>query len=245
MGLISEFRDALKCKCGRVTIADVEAGLARLREERAAAEAGLPSTVARRRELLLADAPDDALVELDQEADRQHLALERLEVIEPELLDQLQALRAAARRNQWAALVAEHDSAVRAYLAAAAQLIERYGEVVGAWDKATASGFAERQHRFVTLPHPSIVTSEIFYKLEREFGRLSGVSEPATAGAGCPARRRQWSRATASDGKAERPRERLCRRNSAAEASAPAAQTRAAGRWRNGGGCPAEWNRIA
>jgi hypothetical protein len=115
-----------------------------------------------------------------------HLALERIDVVEPELLAKLQDLRGAARQQQWGALALAHDRAMGAYLAACRLLVERYGEVLAVWEAAAAAGFNERLYRFVTLPTPHLVMPDILLRLEREFDRVTGMvaaapSKPATA----------------------------------------------------------------
>ena len=151
MSLISEIRAALKRKRG-VTIDDVTESLARLRQERASAEAALAAASARRHDQLRNDAPDDAFFDLDRESDHYHLILERVDTVEPELLAQLDQLRDQARRDLWREIVAEHDLAAKNYLAAAAKLCERHAEVIAAWDRATACGFVERFNRFLQPP---------------------------------------------------------------------------------------------
>jgi hypothetical protein len=188
MGLISEIRDVLKRKRGKAApisdqIAAVNAAMARLRQEREAAEAGISAAAERRREILLEDASDDAIAELDREADRLHLQLERIDAVEPELLARLQDLQNAARRQQWQSLVYHHDEAMKAYLAAFGVLTERYADALAVWARAAAQGFNERLHRFVQLPAPHVVIPDVLYRLEREFGRVTGLSAPVSPAA--------------------------------------------------------------
>jgi hypothetical protein len=184
MGLISELRDVVKRKRGKAPpigdqMAAVNAAMARLRQEREATEAGISAAAERRREILLEDASDDAIAELDRGADRLHLQLERIDAIEPELLARLQDLQNAARRQEWQSLVHQHDQATRDYLAAFDLFLDRYRQVLGIWERAAAKGFDERLHRFVTPTH--IVDADILYRLERDFARVAGIAPTTVA----------------------------------------------------------------
>lgn len=80
MGLLTEMRARIRRaqKKGATTeerIAGVEGVLADFRRQRSAAQAAISSAASRRRGLLLQDAPDEQIAELDVETDRQHLAL--------------------------------------------------------------------------------------------------------------------------------------------------------------------------
>ncbi len=88
------------------TISDVQAALARLDRERHAAKATIADAALRRRELLLT-ASDQEIEVIDRGADAGRLALERLEILEPQLLERLASLQSDARR----ALLAEFEGA--------------------------------------------------------------------------------------------------------------------------------------
>ena len=64
-------------------IAAIEAPIRRLQADRKAAEDKLDGAAARRRELLLADAADESIAELDRELAAAQLTLERLKLAEP------------------------------------------------------------------------------------------------------------------------------------------------------------------
>ena len=72
MSIISELRVALrrKPKSAEEQIAGVTDALAKLHAEREVVQNSISTAAARRRALLLEDAPDEAVEELDREVDR-------------------------------------------------------------------------------------------------------------------------------------------------------------------------------
>ncbi len=131
------------------TISDVEAALARLDRERHAAKAMIADAASKRRELLLT-ATDQEIDAIDRGADAGRLTLERLEILEPQLLERLASLQSDARR----ALLAEFEGAyeIRAAaldkaMGALLTVFEDYQALVG---QISAAGFEIELRSFVT-----------------------------------------------------------------------------------------------
>ena len=113
MGLVSEIRGLIGApRRGRPStrqpaattagrIVEIEAALGRLQRERETASQAIATASERRRELLLRDAPDGEIEKLERDVDRRHRDLERLELLETDLLRQLSDKRDVARTAEW------------------------------------------------------------------------------------------------------------------------------------------------
>jgi hypothetical protein len=190
MGLVSEIRE-LAGKFGKrdakapapVTtedrIAAVERALARLRDEREVVNAQIEGAPARRRELLLVDAADDGLLALDREIDSLHLQIERLDALEPELLDRLAEFHDAVRQGRWSSLVYRHDNAVREHLRRLAAAADSLREVRAILTEAQASFPVERGARMIGTIGLDYVADDALMHQERELDRLSSFDTKA------------------------------------------------------------------
>jgi hypothetical protein len=171
MGIIS---DLLNFKPGGkrgANVADVEKSLARLAAVRESAHAAIVSILNQRREALLADAADDVIAKLDADADSHRLSLERYDLAEPELLNQLQGLRSSARQARWAELRKRRIDADRIYAVALRSAVDAFENLVAVADAALNEGFAsEVGHSFATAPR--IVDRTVCDAFEAETERL-------------------------------------------------------------------------
>lgn len=89
------------------SVHQAEAAAARMSTERAGARAKIEAIAKRRADALL-ELPDEEIEALDKEGDRQRLQLERIDRIEPMLLERLQQLRTEAKRRLWLEIRRRH-----------------------------------------------------------------------------------------------------------------------------------------
>jgi hypothetical protein len=82
------------------SVQQAEAAAARMSAERASARAKIEA-ITKRREAALLELPDEEVEALDKDGDRQRLQLERLDRIEPLLVERLQQLRTEAKKRRW------------------------------------------------------------------------------------------------------------------------------------------------
>ncbi len=144
MGLIGELLGNLRssgAKSARRTIADVEAALSRLANERTAAREAVSIAMRQRDELLLVDETDQKIADLDAIGDRHRLTLERCEKAEPLLLAELESLRGDAKRERWRGLVERSDAALEAYLIAFRSAVEAGETLAKLRGEAQGGGF--------------------------------------------------------------------------------------------------------
>src|SRR5271168_3684844 len=129
MGFISEILGiARSSESTPRGIGEVEAALARLREERSAAREAVAAAMRTREELLVVDesVSDKKIATLDAAADRNRLTLERCEKLEPILLEELASLRKEAQRKRWLEISKRYDVEARAFAAAFRATLERW-----------------------------------------------------------------------------------------------------------------------
>jgi hypothetical protein len=147
--------------------ADLDAALAKIAQERAAAQEVLAGLDQRREDLLLADAPASEIVKLDEEGDHARIKLEKLEIFEAEIHARLSELQGIGAEVEWRRLFdARH--------AAACEFASRFNEACGAifalrsaTNAASASEIA-RRFGLLTEPPPLILSGEALQKFLRE-----------------------------------------------------------------------------
>ena len=183
MGLVSEIRGLIGApRRGRPStrqpaattvgrIAEIEAALGRLQREREAASQAIATASERRRELLLRDAPDGEVEKLERDTDRRHRDLERLELLETDLLRQLSDKRDVARSAEWNGRFAELCDSSTSHLEAARHALLRLAQLVQRIDQARAAGFEAEAHAFVGLA-PQMLAADLLDSFEAELERL-------------------------------------------------------------------------
>lgn len=182
MGLIAEITAALRPRKrgnghDKLSPASVEAALERLHFERAEATAAIAGSTDRRRELLRRDDSDDALDALERETDAHHRTLERLELLEGDLLRQLDDLRDAGRAAEWASRREAIEVAAAHYIGAARAAcgaLERFQAAIGA---ARSAGFEHEVTPYFGGGVPTVLAAAAFDRYEAivERVRLSPV----------------------------------------------------------------------
>lgn len=100
------------------TIAEIEAALSKLDNEREATLQALAALPARERELIEANADEAQLTELDLSKRRAERALTRAEVIQQRLLSRAAEIQAANRASKWAELKVAYIAAASEFIAA-------------------------------------------------------------------------------------------------------------------------------
>lgn len=151
MGLVTDLLKVVKRPRGGIP--DAETALRRLTAEREAAQHVIDSATERRRALLLGDASDAEILAVEREADAARLQLERLDLLEPKLLEHLQALRDAESRQRWAEFLRRHEEAAEAFDAAAVALMEKTDALLATFKEAGDGGFGDEvRHTFASPP---------------------------------------------------------------------------------------------
>lgn len=182
--LLKVARSALPKKVSHTVIQrEIEAtrkALAQLENDRASHRTTIGTAADRRRDDLLAGKTAEEIDAIMQGARLAEIELERLELIEIELLGRLDTLRDNARALMWEEIHGRHREAFGAYLMAAQRVIEAYEEVLSVHAEASQGGFeVETRHAFCQLPTPHILMRENLFIMSREFDRLAGYQAPA------------------------------------------------------------------
>lgn len=191
MGLISELRSALTPGKRRGVdtakeLAAVERGLQRLKGERKAAKDAIASGAERRRDLLLLDDGDEQIVALEAEIDRHHRTLERLEIVEDELLRRLDELRDDRRSEQLAAFREEIGRPTAALVVAARAAAAAMADYRAVRNRMLTAGFAHEAALLLpTPPHIGngnlVASPELIDIFEAEAERCQAVRTTAPA----------------------------------------------------------------
>lgn len=159
MGLLADIRSKLISPKGRrnqddsAAVAAAETALARLSSERDVAQAAIAAAADKRRALLLRDGTDDAISALEAETDAHHRTLERLDLLEPELLANLSAARGAQRQAILRHLAEEAPGAASRFAAALREAERRRLNVAELHAQADAAGVGHELRR-VLEPAP-------------------------------------------------------------------------------------------
>jgi hypothetical protein len=99
------------------TVEEVQDALTRVKQQRQEQAAKISAATVRRSELLLLDDTDADIAALECDTEKAQLAIERLELMERELLQRLLALQDAKRRALWANLIERHNAATDDFIA--------------------------------------------------------------------------------------------------------------------------------
>jgi hypothetical protein len=192
-GLVNELLGYLTPSSGPdQSVSAAEAALSRIARERASAQEKLATMAERRRQLLWNDADDRAIARLDAEADALHLTLERLELLEPRILDELSSSRDSLRKAEWRERLRLHVDAAHAFAAAHRAACDALENLIAADQDSRAAGF-ERELAAVTATVPRMIVREQGERFnfdsrrlaDAEFARLAG--RPPTHAAPPPA----------------------------------------------------------
>jgi hypothetical protein len=151
LSLITDLLGALGGKKAVRSLADVESDLTRLDQERAAAREAVATCLRRRDELLLSGSDSD-IANVDADLDAKRLVIERLDAIEPRLLEQLAARRTAAKAAKWNDIRGRYETASVAYRDALRRAVELQAAVRNIHDESRRLGF---EHQSATLPTPT------------------------------------------------------------------------------------------
>ncbi|WP_371423287.1 hypothetical protein [Tardiphaga sp.] len=150
----------------------VTTALSKLQEEREASSAALASFGQRRKALLLDDASDKEIAKLEAEMDSHHLRLERLELLEDDLLDRARKLRSVDRDKQLKVYLDKYFGAAAAYIVAHRAAARAVNGVTAIVDEARAAGF---EHEFMAhvAPPPTMLDLSQIAVFESEIERIS------------------------------------------------------------------------
>jgi hypothetical protein len=161
MGLVSDLLGLIRGSQDPVTtVMDIETALDQLHDERENAHARLAALAEKRRAALMSDATTDAIRKIDDECDAARLLVERLDLLEPQLLDKLQHARGDARRQEWYHLYAEHHKLALNFADAMRKTCDALDRLVVSSDKLRARGF-ETEWRSCNVFPPNVLNKEL------------------------------------------------------------------------------------
>lgn len=172
MGLISEILGFVRGGGDADTMVGCETALARLQAERDSATAALEASGARRKTLLLEDASDKKIKALEDEIDGHHLTLERLELIEGDLISRMHVLRSGVRQEQLKKLLKRHFAATTAYIASHRAAARAVNGITAIVDEARAAGF-EHEFSAYNPPIPRMLDLAQIAVYESEIERIA------------------------------------------------------------------------
>jgi hypothetical protein len=160
-------------------VGELEAAIARLEAERAAAGAELTAIAERRPTLLLSD--DDKKLDLDERAaERAYRAVEKVDLVLPGLRDRLSAARNASRRDWEKDLTARCDATLAKYLTAFGTAVE-VGEALAALRmEGQSNGFME-QMASILPAEPRVLNRDSLGFLAKEVERRRAATQPRPA----------------------------------------------------------------
>jgi phosphoglycolate phosphatase-like HAD superfamily hydrolase len=153
MGIIADLLGTMGSKkAASRTIADVEGAIERLTAERATARAAVSSAIAERDGLLL-HGTDEEIESLDRAADRHRLVLDRLEALEPVLLQELATARGAAKAAKWQELRSRYDAAATDFVLKARPATAALEALARIRGEAQLTGFSSEAGTFHVAPN--------------------------------------------------------------------------------------------
>jgi hypothetical protein len=195
MGFISEIvRISRSSESKPRGIGEVEAALARLREERSTAKEAVTAAMRSREDELLVDGSDKRIAALDAAADRHRLTLERCDKLEPMLLEELAGRRDEAKRRAWQAMRERYDVSARGFAVSFGETLSKWEALVALRGQAQTAGFASEAGA-LTVP-PYTLTRELLDAFEAALDRQRDQAGLGAWGVHGP-RRNAWRPATA------------------------------------------------
>ena len=117
------------------------AALTELEQARAATQGEIEVLNQKRQQALLDDATDEALDKIERSLDRATVRLEKINVAEGPLRDQLAMANTAERARRWGTHLAAYRAAAAEFLSAARNVAERHADVIAAMNAARREGF--------------------------------------------------------------------------------------------------------
>ena len=153
MGIVSDLLGLIRAQDPTTTVVDIQTALDALGDERENAHTRLAALAEKRRAALMSDADASAIAKFDHEADAARLLVERLDLLEPELISKLQHARGDARRQEWKERYRLYHESALAYATALRAAVAALDRLVETSDSARAAGFeAEWRSCFVSPP---------------------------------------------------------------------------------------------
>ncbi len=157
---------------GPRSIEDVERALALVVDQRDAARTAIAEAMRFRNDQLLVDGSDAKIAELDLEADKHRLVVERCDAAELLLLAELSLARSRARQLHWFKLRDAYFPVAKEYLGLMRQTLEGFEKVRDARDAALRMGFGSEAAAMLAIP-PAIAagTPAFDHELVNQFER--------------------------------------------------------------------------
>lgn len=181
MGLTTDILKLIRGdRGGNDTVESIQLAIDRMVAERNAANNALIAGGGRRRELLVSDAPDKKIDDLDRELDGHRLTLERLELLEGDLLGRLQVCRSERKRAQWGVFFERHNAAAAEHVKTMRAAIAAYLALAAITDEARAAGF-EHESVAAFTPPINILNVAAIANFEAEVERVADAFAGRTA----------------------------------------------------------------
>jgi hypothetical protein len=147
--------------------ADIDAALAKIAQERAAAQEVLNGLESRRESLLLADAPDGDIAALDKEGAHARIKLEKLDMFEAEIYARQSELQGIDAEVEWRRLFDARHAAACEFASSFNETCGRMFELRSATNAASVSEIG-RNFGLLSEPPPLILSGEALQKFLRE-----------------------------------------------------------------------------
>lgn len=172
MGLMTEILSFVRGGGETDTLFGVQQALAKLQSERQAATEALASFGQRRKAMLLDDASDKAIGALEREMDSHRLVLERLELLEDDLLRRARLLQSGERTKRIQELLKRHQAATKVYIEAHRAAARAVNGVTSVVDEAIAAGFGSEFSAY-NPPIPRMLDLSQIAIYEQEIERIA------------------------------------------------------------------------
>jgi hypothetical protein len=119
----------------------------------------------------LSDSAVSLILEIDRDRETALIELERLELVEGELLRRLDDLKTRARRAMWDHFRDRRHAAFGDYIEAARRAHDAYIAVVAITSEAQSAGFVTEASHWPMLPTPHVLTPETLLIAEKAHDR--------------------------------------------------------------------------
>ena len=180
---IGKFLEALAGRNKSDDPAELSAAIARLEQEKSAAEAEMAAIAARRQKLLLDDR-DDELDRDERTAERAYRVVEKVDAALPDIRTRLAAAKSVERRAKWREIDAEFWAEMPKFVGHYAATLKSFEALAEIRGRAQASGFDAEARSMPSLP---LVSREMLSLLEAEIARHRAAAVPQPKPAAKPA----------------------------------------------------------
>jgi hypothetical protein len=155
----------------------LDAAVAQIGVDRAAARLVLDGIEQRRADLLKADAPASEILKLDEEGDLARIRLEKLDCFEIEVQAALSEVEGVEAEAEWRQLSDRRHAAACDYASAFNECCERLGELRHLAGAANVTDIVRRSPGLMSEPPPFVLSGELLQRFLRETERVADAEE--------------------------------------------------------------------